>query len=157
MAIDGGPAPGYKGRMRVLGLDLGKRRVGVAVSDPDGTIATPLMQFRADGREGIVAAVRRLVAEQGAERVVVGLPLHADGTAGEQARWTRDVAAALAEALDVPVATWDERFSTDEADAILDRAGGHVRGRKSRRDRQARRDMVAAAVILQDYLDAGEG
>jgi putative Holliday junction resolvase len=143
--------------MRVLGLDLGKRRVGVAVSDPDGTIARPLMQFRVARREDILRTVGRLVAEQEAGRVVVGLPLHADGTAGEQVRWTQGVVAALAEVLNVPVETWDERFSTDEAETILDQAGGHVRDRKSRRDRQARRDMVAAAVILQDYLDAGEG
>lgn len=137
--------------MRVLGLDLGKRRVGVAVSDPDGTIARPLMQFRVAGLEDILRTVGRLVAEQGAARVVVGLPLHADGTAGEQVRWTQGVVAALAEALDVPVETWDERFSTDEAEAIMDRSG--QRGP----DRKGRRDMVAAAVILQDYLDAAQG
>jgi len=140
--------------MRILGLDLGTRRVGVAVSDPNGTIARPLTQFRAEGPGGIVATVRRLVAEQGAERVVVGLPLNTDGTAGAQARWTRGVVAALAEVLEVPVVTWDERYSTDEADAILARGGPPVRDRKSRRQRRARRDMVAAAVILQDYLDA---
>jgi len=99
--------------MRVLGLDLGKRRVGVAVSDPDGTIARPLVQFRVQGRGQIVETVHRLVAEQ--------------------------------------VETWDERFSTDEADAIMDRSG--PRGR----DRKGRRDMVAAAVILQSYLDARQG
>jgi len=137
--------------MRVLGLDLGKRRVGVAVSDPDGTIARPLVQFRVQGRGQIVETVHRLVAEQGAARVVVGLPLLLDGTRGEQVRWTEGVVRALAGALDVPVETWDERFSTDEADAIMDRSG--PRGR----DRKGRRDMVAAAVILQSYLDARQG
>jgi len=137
--------------MRVLGLDLGKRRVGVAVSDPDGTIARPLVQFNAESRTGIIETVRRLVAEQEAERVVVGLPLHADGTRGEQVRWTERVAGALAEALDVPVETWDERFSTEEAEEILARSDRRARQRKGRRD------MVAAAVILQDYLDAPQG
>ncbi|MEA3368271.1 MAG: Holliday junction resolvase RuvX [Planctomycetota bacterium] len=151
MPIDGGPAAGYNGLMRVLGLDLGKRRVGVAVSDPDGTIARPLVQFRVAGRGQIVETVQRLVAEQGAARVVVGLPLLLDGTPGEQVRWTEGVARALAGAIDVPVETWDERFSTDEADAIMDRSG--QRGR----DRKGRRDMVAAAVILQSYLDARQG
>ena len=150
-SIDGGPAPGYNGLMRVLGLDLGKRRVGVAVSDPDGTIARPLVQFRVQGRAGIVETVRRLVAEQGASRVVVGLPLHANGERGEQVRWTEGVVAALAEALQVPVETWDERFSTEEAEDILARSG------RRGRDRKGRRDMVAAAVILQDYLDAQQG
>jgi len=149
--IDAEPAPGYNGLMRVLGLDLGKRRVGVAVSDPDGTIARPLMQFRVERRDDTLRTVQRLVAEQEAGRVVVGLPLHADGTGGEQARWTEGLVAALAEALEAPVETWDERFSTEEAEAILDRSA--PRGR----DRKGRRDMVAAAVILQDYLDAQAG
>ena len=149
--IDRGRATGYNGLMRVLGLDLGKRRAGVAVSDPDGTIARPLVQFRVQGRAQIVDTVQRLVAEQAAGRVVVGLPLHADGTRSEQARWTEGVVAALAEALDVPVETWDERFSTAEAEEILDRSLPLGRQRK------ARRDMVAAAVILQSYLDAQHG
>jgi len=147
-AIDAGPASGYKGPMRVLGLDLGERRVGVAVSDPDGTLASPLLQFQPRGRHQIVETVRRLVAEHGAGRVVVGLPLNADGSRGEQARRAEGVADALAEALAVPVSMWDERFSTEEADAILDRSLPRGKARKGRRD------MVAAAVILQDYLDA---
>jgi putative Holliday junction resolvase len=134
--------------MRVIGLDLGERRVGVAVSDPDGTIARPLMQFLPRGRADIVAAVRRLVTEHGAGRVVVGLPLLEDGTRGEQARRAEGVARALADGLAVPVETWDERYSSREADAILDASG------RRGQDRRARRDMIAAAVILQAYLDA---
>jgi len=148
MLIDGRPPPGYKGRMRVLGLDLGERRVGVAVSDPNGTIARPLVQFEPRGRAEIVETIRRLVAEQGAGVVVVGMPLLPDGTRGEQARRAEAVVSVLAEALGVPVESWDERFSTDEADAVLDRTG------RRGRDRKSRRDMVAAAVILQGYLDA---
>ncbi len=137
--------------MRVLGLDLGERRVGVAVSDPDGTIARPLMQFQPRGRADIAESVRRLVDEQGAGRVVVGMPLLPDGTRGEQARRAEGVVGVLAETLDVPVETWDERFSSQEADEILDRPGRRTP------DRKHRRDMVAAAVILQAYLDAQSG
>lgn len=135
--------------MRILALDLGRRRVGVAVSDPNGTIAHPLLQFEFKGRRDLVATVRRLAAEQEAGRVVVGMPVLVDGRKGEQARWTGEVVSALAEALDVPVATWDERFTTQEAEAAMREAGLQARKRKTRRDK------VAAALILQSYLDAG--
>ncbi|MBL7139635.1 MAG: Holliday junction resolvase RuvX [Planctomycetes bacterium] len=137
--------------MRVLGLDLGERRVGVAVSDPGGTIASPLLEFKPRGRSEIVETVRRLVAEHDAGRVVVGLPLLEDGSRGEQARRAEGVAEALREALDVPVETWDERHSTVEADRLLRETG------RPRRKRRGRRDRAAAAVILQSYLDATRG
>ena len=140
--------PGYHPAMRTLGLDLGRRRVGVAVSDPDGTIAHPLLQFEPKGRGDLVARVKRLVAEHETERVVVGMPVLEDGGKGQQARWTEAVVSALAEALEVPVATWDERFTTQDAEAAMREAGLHHRKRK------ARRDKVAAALILQSYLDA---
>ena len=135
--------------MRILGLDLGERRTGVAISDPDGTLAQPLVQLEPRGRRDLVASVARLVAENGAERVVVGMPFLEDGKSGEQARRTEATVAALRQALPVPVAVWDERFSTDEADRLMREAGV-----KSGR-RRARRDQAAAAVILQAYLDAG--
>jgi len=134
--------------MRIIGLDLGERRVGVAVSDPGGTIASPAGEFKPRGRAEIVETVRRLVAEHGAGRVVVGLPLLEDGSRGEQARRAAGVADALRDALEVPVETWDERYSTDEADRLLREAG------RPRRQRRTRRDRAAAAVILQSYLDA---
>ncbi|KPJ74980.1 MAG: hypothetical protein AMS14_04495 [Planctomycetes bacterium DG_20] len=135
--------------MRILGLDLGRRRVGVAVSDPNGTIAHPLLQFEPKGRRDLVATVKGLVAEQEAARVVVGMPVLVDGRKGEQARWTQATVSALAEALEVPVATWDERFTTRDAEEAMRDAGLHPGKRK------ARRDKVAAALILQSYLDAG--
>jgi len=135
--------------MRILGLDLGERRVGVAVSDPGGTIAHPLSRFQPVGRRDLVEQVVRLVREQEAGRVVVGYPWNTDGTRGEQARRTDAVVQALREALEVPVTVWDERFSTEEAEAALRQGGLRPDQRK------ARRDMVAAALILQAYLDAG--
>jgi len=135
--------------MRILGLDLGERRVGVAVSDPGGIMASPLLQFQPKGRRDLVATVARLVEEQGAQRVVVGMPLLADGRHGEQARRTDAVVEALRAVLAVPVAVWDERFSTAEAEAALRAADLSPKRRKERRDK------VAATLILQAYLDAG--
>jgi putative Holliday junction resolvase len=135
--------------MRILGLDLGQRRVGVALSDPGGRIAQPLEQFEPRGRRDLVQAVARLLEEHGAERILVGLPTRLDGTAGEQVRRTEAVIEALREELSVPVAVWDERFSTRQADRAMREAGLKPSRRK------ARRDMVAATLILQAYLDAG--
>jgi len=135
--------------MRILGLDLGERRVGVAISDPGGIMASPLVQFQPKGRRDLVATVVRLVKAQGAERVVVGMPFLEDGTRGEQARRTEATVEALRAALPVPVAVWDERYSTSDAEEAMRQAG------LAPRRRQERRDKVAAALILQAYLDAG--
>ena len=135
--------------MRILGLDLGERRVGVALSDPEGTLAQPLVQLEPRGRRDLVAAVARLAADNSAGRVVVGMPFLPDGARGEQARRAAAVAAALRQAMAIPVVEWDERFSTQDAQEKLREAG--VRPRR----RQGRLDRAAAAVILQSYLDAG--
>jgi len=135
--------------MKILGLDLGCRRVGVAVSDPGGVVAHPLDQLEVTSRRAFLEAVARLVADQGVGRVVVGMPLLADGRRGQQARWTDQVVAALRQALPVPVTVWDERYSTHEADEAMREAGlkPHLR--------RARRDKVAATLMLQAYLDSG--
>jgi putative Holliday junction resolvase len=135
--------------VRALGLDLGSRRIGVAVSDRSGTVASPLTVLERSGsrrkdHERIVALAR----EEEAEVIVVGLPRSLSGADGPAAKGARDEAKALASVAEVPVDTWDERFTTATAERAL-RAGG-VRGR-------ARRevvDKVAAAVILQSWLDA---
>ncbi len=134
--------------MRVVGLDLGARRIGVAVSDPSGTIASPVDVLE---RTGDAAADQRrlaaLVRELGAERVIVGLPLSLSGDAGPAARATLAEVEAMAEALGVPVETHDERLSTVSAHSTL---------RALEVKRAARRrtvDKVAAAVILQSWLD----
>jgi putative holliday junction resolvase len=141
--------PGYNSNMIILGLDLGERRVGVAISDPSGKIATPLLQFEPKNRRDLIQYVVHLAAEHGVQRVVVGLPLLTDGTVGEQARRTQAVVDILKTTLAVSVATWDERFSTAEADAAMRGAG------LSPAERKARRDKVAASLILQSYLDSG--
>jgi putative Holliday junction resolvase len=135
--------------MRILGLDLGERRVGVAVSDPGGIIAHPLEQFEPRGRRDLVAKVATIVQREGAERVVVGHPVLLDGTVGEQARRTEAVVEELRKALPVPVVVWDERFTTADAEAALHQAEVPPDRRR------AKRDMIAAALILRAYLEAG--
>ncbi len=138
--------------MRILALDVGERRIGVAVSDPTGTLARPLRTLARGSREEDFAAITALVAEEHAELVVVGRPLGLDGNEGPQARRTARYAEALAVHLPIPVVLWDERYTTTEAEEIL---------RQSRSEKQRRRaraagdlDAIAAAVILQSYLDS---
>ncbi len=134
--------------MRVLGLDIGEKRIGVAVSDPSGTVATPLKvvdarQAFGDGRE-IVA----LVEEYGAELIVVGLPLSMDGSVGPQAQRVRAAGTRLAQFVQVPFVFYDERLSSAEANRAMSSAG------VSDRDKRGSVDMVAASLFLQSYLDA---
>lgn len=134
---------------RILGVDLGTRRIGLAVSDPSGVIATPLRVLERSGdvdtdRAAILAAAR----EQDAERIVVGLPTELSGRAGPAAQAARaEVEALRAAAPAVPVVLVDERLTTVIAQRALVQAG--VR----RKDRRGKVDKVAAAVILQSYLD----
>lgn len=122
--------------MRVLALDHGTARIGCAISDPSGTLATPLPVIEpAEAR-----AVADLVAEHGVEKVVVGLPLHLSGEEGAQAALARGFAAELAALLEVPVETYDERLTTRMAEA------------SKREGAAAAPDSLAAAHLLQAYL-----
>ena len=133
--------------MTILALDVGQKRIGVAISGPNDLLARGLAVIRVRNRQQSLAAVRRLVEEEGVSAVVVGLPLHMNGTAGEQARKAESFARQLARTVPVPVTLWDERLSTVEAQRALIEAG--VR----RKARRARLDAAAAAAILQSYLD----
>jgi putative holliday junction resolvase len=135
--------------MRVLGLDLGTKRIGVAVSDRSGTIASPLVVLeRGRSRAADHARIAELVSAEEAERVVVGLPISLSGADGPAARAARKEAAALATVVGVPVETHDERLTTVTAERRLAERG--VRGKR----RRAVVDKAAAAVILQSWLDA---
>jgi len=134
--------------MRILALDVGDKRIGVAISDPSQLLARSLKVIQRGSRQEDFAAVARLVEEYEVERVVVGYPRSLDGTVGEQADKVERYAAGLAEVLTVPVLLWDERFSTVSAERLMREAGS--RGKK----RREWVDAVAAAVILQDYLDS---
>ena len=123
--------------MKVLALDYGRARTGVAVSDPTGTIARPLCVVDAAGSETGLARLAQLIGEQVVERVVVGLPLTLRGEHGEQARETERFIEALTEATDVPVVPFDERFTTDLAEQT---------------PAAAPEDARAAAHLLSSYL-----
>ncbi len=144
-------------QMRVLGIDYGERRIGLAVSDPTGTLARPLRTIAPSGPAGARAAavagqVAMLAAESdGLKRVVVGLPRRLDGAAHEQTARVLTFVDALRRSVDVPVALHDERLSSVEADQRL-----AARERNWRR-RKKQLDAAAAAVILQDHLDAESG
>lgn len=134
--------------MRVLALDVGERRVGVAVSDPLGLLARPLRVLARRSREQDYRAIAALADEYEASVVIVGHPLELGGEVGAQARRVERYVSGLVERLSVPVVLWDERLSTVEAERIL-----RERGEPSRHYR-GWVDAVAAAVILQSYLDA---
>ncbi len=135
--------------MRALGLDLGSRRIGVAVSDRSGTVASPLTVLaRTGSRRRDHEMITALARDEEVELIVIGLPRSMSGADGPAARGARDEADVLASVAGVPVETWDERLTTVTAERAL-RAGG-VRGRARRQVV----DKVAAAVILQSWLDA---
>ena len=134
--------------MRVLALDLGSKRIGVAVSDLTGTVASPLTVLqRSNSRHHDHQRIAALVGEEEAELVVVGLPLSLSGDEGPAARAARNEVKTLATLVSVPIETFDERLTTVTAERALDEAG--VRGPA----RRAVVDKVAAAVILQAFLD----
>jgi putative Holliday junction resolvase len=134
---------------RLLGLDPGARRVGVALSDVSLTIATPAATLPRTKLGGLAAALRPLVAKEGVGGLVVGLPLSMDGSFGPAAQAARDFARALAEALDLPWAMFDERLSSAAVNRAL------IQEADATRTRQARLvDSMAAAYMLQSALDA---
>ena len=130
--------------MKVLALDYGSARTGVAVSDPSGTIARPLGVVERAGSEAGIERLAELVRSEGAERVVVGLPLTLRGEHGVQARETEAFVEALRAAVDVPVESYDERFTTRLA---------RTRPRDSPSDRSEPDDARAAAHLLSSYLE----
>ena len=136
--------------VRALGLDLGTKRVGVAIGDRTGTIASPLQVLQRTGSiKRDHQAIAKLVIEEEADIVVVGLPLNMNGSSGPAAQAAIDEAAALATVVGVPVVTFDERRTTVTADEAM---------MEFKMRAQARRrivDKIAAAVMLQNWLDAG--
>lgn len=132
---------------RLMGLDLGTKTIGVAVSDVSRTIATARTTLRRSKLSRDIESLRALVEDEGIGGIVVGLPVNMDGSEGPRAQSARDTAARLAEGLALPVVFWDERWSTVAAErAMLDAA-------LSRRKRARKVDQVAAAYILQGALD----
>lgn len=128
--------------MRIIGIDLGERRIGVAAADDRMNVAIPVDTVDAGGDQ--TAAVRKIVVEQRAEEVVIGLPLSMTGAVGAQAEKVLEVVEALRDNFGITVHTWDERLTTVQAGRT-----GAKRGSGS-----ASRDATAAAILLQAFLDS---
>lgn len=136
-------------RGRILAIDPGERRIGVAAADLSTRVAVPVATI--DAGDDPVEAVARLAEERGAQAIVVGLALSLSGAFGPQAERGQALADALARRLDIPVHTWDERLTSAEARRRLPRAG---RSRRSKRRPKGDLDAMAAAIILQAFLDS---
>jgi putative Holliday junction resolvase len=139
---------------RILGLDAGERRIGVAISDPDGSFALPLHSILVDGRE--MEAIEAYVRDEDVDAIVIGLPLSMSGESSAQTERARAFASKVEVRIGLPVHLWDERLSTQEA--LRHTAPGDDRrsGRRSRARAtpQVDTDAIAASIILQAYLDS---
>jgi putative Holliday junction resolvase len=132
---------------RIAGIDYGSRRVGIAVSDPLQVLARGLCTLENDA--GLFDRIRAIVQEEGVVRVVVGLPYAPDGGLGEKAREVEGFMRELRKVLDVPLDTWDESYSSNNARAMFREAG---MGKKKRQEK-GRVDRMAASLMLQEFLD----
>jgi putative Holliday junction resolvase len=133
--------------MRVLAIDHGSKRVGLALSDPTGTIALPLEYVPAQPAANLLSRLQAIVSEREVAEVLVGIPRNMNGTYGPAAEKAREFVAALEQVLTVPVKTWDERLTSVQANRFLIETG------MRREKRRERVDETAAALLLQSYLD----
>ncbi len=133
---------------RILGLDFGDRRIGIALSDPLGITARPLLTLARTTWERDLERIRAIVVEHEVCHIVVGLPLDMDGTAGRRARITETFMQRVERATGIPVIPWDERLTTVQAERTL------LEADLSRARRREVIDQVAAVILLQAYLDA---
>ena len=140
-----------RGRVKYIGLDIGDKRIGVACGDSDVRIATPLDVFARGSVEEDARALAKIAHEYDVAQLIVGLPRNMDGTQGAQAASVVAYAEKIARAINLPLTLWDERLTTLEATQRTHETG--ARGKKSRRNL----DAIAAAVILQDFLDTQAG
>lgn len=135
--------------MRALGLDVGDKTIGVAVSDELGWTAQPVTTIRRSNLKVDLEALAAIVSEKEADRFVIGLPLNMDDTEGPRAEKTRRFAVAVEERFGLPIVLWDERLSTWEAERML------LEANMKRQKRREVIDTVAAVVILRSWIDAG--
>ncbi len=140
------PRPG-----RVAGIDYGHVRIGIAISDPDRTIVSPLENYTRRGPEQDTERFRRLAADEDVVLFVVGLPIHLDGRESEKSQEARQFGRWLGEATGVPVEFFDERFTSREAEQLL------LAADMTRKRRKKRMDMLAAHIMLTAFLEAARG
>lgn len=136
---------------RTLALDIGQKRIGIAIQSEVGSIACGLTVLERQGQRNTIAAIQSIVETKGVETIVVGHPLRLNNTRGSAAKNVEAFADALEKALPCAIVLWDERFTTVEAERLL------LEADMSRRRRKAVRDQLAAQLILQSYLDARTG
>ena len=136
-------------RTRILAIDPGKVRLGLAICDPDRRISSPLTTYTRKDPIRDAKFLLELVEAEEVGHLLVGLPVHLDGREGEQAKLARVFGKELEAATKLPVQFWDERYTTLQAETMLWDAGLTHKRRKERRDR------VAAQILLQSFLDAG--
>ncbi|HOX56425.1 MAG TPA: Holliday junction resolvase RuvX [Candidatus Paceibacterota bacterium] len=133
--------------MRILAIDHGSRRIGIAVSDELKMIAQPLEFIPAEPFAGFLGRLQELLREKEVELILVGLPRNMDGSFGPAAQKVQEFVAALKGSVTVPIKTWDERLTSVQANRIL------IQGNVRRDKRKEKVDKMAAAILLQSYLD----
>ncbi len=135
-------------KARILALDLGKKRIGLAISDPLGVTAQGLPNILRTNKRADLEALARLAAEREVRLFLVGNPLHMSGREGRQSEWVKEFAEALERRTRVPVKLWDERLTTVEASRVLRESGIGLEKRAAAVDR------LSAVILLQSYLDS---
>jgi len=135
---------------RVLALDLGKRRIGLAISDALGITAQGLATLERRNKRVDLAVLANLIREHGVTQLLMGNPLHMSGKEGRQSVWVQEFASALEKHTGIPVRLWDERLTTVEASRVLRASGISIEKRAAAVDR------LSAVILLQSYLDSGE-
>ncbi len=133
--------------MRILALDHGTKRIGVAISDETKTIAQPLEYIPAEPFADFLDRLKKLLVEKEVDLVLIGLPRNMDGSYGPAAQKVEAFVAVLRSAITVPIKTWDERLTSAQANRIL------IQGKVRRDQRKEKVDKMAAAILLQSYLD----
>ncbi len=132
--------------MRILALDVGDKRIGVAISDTTGIIARNLTTLERRNKD-IAEEIREINQEFNVEQIVIGIPFRIDGTEGAQAKKVREFTRHLEQRIDLPFKEWDERFTTSQAEKVL------ISADVKRKKRKLVIDQVSATLILQSYLD----
>ena len=132
---------------RILGIDYGTKRVGLALSDPLGVIAQPLTVLEPQSIPDLLAEIRHLVEQHSIKTIVIGIPIRANGTERGFSQKVREFGEVLASDLDIEVVYWDERFSTQQAERAMREA------RLTSREMRGKTDSVSASLVLQTYLD----
>ena len=134
--------------MRVLAIDHGTKRMGIALSDPSGMIALPLEFIPAEPFNAFLDRLKSLIREKEVEMILIGMPRNMDGSYGPAAAKVREFVAVLKETIAIPVQTWDERLTSAQANRFL------IQADVSRKNRKDKVDQAAAAILLQSFLDS---